>query len=161
VKATLRLAAAALDVEMTRRPDGTYLCVVEGDTFDVGITKKGDKRIARIAGTYIEIELRDGHLFVEGADTPWSVLSVERNDANGHGGHHGPARIRPPMAGKLESLRVKTGQAVEKGDVLFVLEAMKMQNDVRSPVTGVVSGVHAAPGEAVGTNRVIVDIDAR
>ncbi len=161
MKASLRLDASALDVELTRRPDGTFVAVVEGESFDVSVTGLGTKRIARIAGTNIEISFAHGKLQVDGADTPWAILSVERAAAGGPGAQHGSARIRPPMAGKLESVRVRAGQAVHKGEVLFVLEAMKMQNDVRSPVSGVVRAVHGRAGEAVETNRVIVDIEPK
>ncbi len=159
MRATLRLADAALDVDLTLRPDGSYAAVVEGDSFDVRITTKGDKRIARIAGTMIEIEMRDGILYVEGAVTPWEVVAVQRNEAGGGATGSGLARVRPPMSGKLESLRVKAGQVVQKGDVLFVLEAMKMQNEVRSPVSGVVTAVHAHAGEALETQKVVLDIE--
>ncbi|MES2155503.1 MAG: biotin/lipoyl-containing protein [bacterium] len=159
MRATLRLDSAALDVDLVLRPDGTYLAVVDGDSFDIKVTGTGNKRIARLAGTNLPIELRDGRLFVDGSETAWAVLSVQRAGATGVGGSQAAARIRPPMAGKLDTVRVKAGQPVQVGDVLFVLEAMKMQNDVRSPVAGIVSAVHGEAGQAVEANRVIVDIE--
>jgi pyruvate carboxylase subunit B len=62
------------------------------------------------------------------------------------------------MNGKVERILVKAGQAVAKGDVLFVLEAMKMQNEVRSPVAGTVQAVHAAAGAVVEPSQVLVEI---
>jgi biotin carboxyl carrier protein len=54
--------------------------------------------------------------------------------------------IVPPMPGKVIELRVKEGDRVRKGDVLLVLEAMKMRNEVTSPVDGVVRGLVVAAG---------------
>ena len=61
-----------------------------------------------------------------------------------------PARagtaIVPPMPGKVIELRVKEGDRVRKGDVLLVLEAMKMRNELTSPVDGVVRGLAVTAG---------------
>ena len=54
--------------------------------------------------------------------------------------------IVPPMPGKVIELRVREGERVRKGDVLLVLEAMKMRNELTSPVSGVVRGVAVAAG---------------
>jgi biotin carboxyl carrier protein len=161
MRVTLRLGGTTLEVDLERTANG-FKATVDGETFDVGITGHGTKRIARIAGTNIEVDLRDGsRLLVDGTPMPWGVENVERANGFGHGKAAGPVQVRPPMAGKVESVKVRAGQAVAKGDVLFVLEAMKMQNDVRAPVAGVVSAIHAAAGEAVETGRVILDIAPR
>ena len=62
--------------------------------------------------------------------------------ANGH-------PILPPMPGKVIEVRVKEGDPVRKGDVLLVLEAMKMRNELTSPIDGVVRGLAVAPGTNV------------
>ncbi len=56
------------------------------------------------------------------------------------------APIVPPMPGKVIEVRVKEGDRVRKGDVLLVLEAMKMRNELTSPVDGVVRGLAVSPG---------------
>jgi glutaconyl-CoA/methylmalonyl-CoA decarboxylase subunit gamma len=60
----------------------------------------------------------------------------------------GPAGLPvvPPMPGKVIEVRVKEGDPVRKGDVLLVLEAMKMRNEVTSPVDGVVRGLRVSAG---------------
>ncbi len=55
----------------------------------------------------------------------------------------------PPMPGKVVELRVAEGERVAKGQVLLVLEAMKMRNEVPSPVDGVVRGIAVGPGSNV------------
>ena len=65
-------------------------------------------------------------------------------------GRASPARagtpVVPPMPGKVIEVRVAEGGRVRRGDVLLVLEAMKMRNEITSPVDGVVRGLSVAPG---------------
>jgi glutaconyl-CoA/methylmalonyl-CoA decarboxylase subunit gamma len=58
----------------------------------------------------------------------------------------GGAPIVPPMPGKVIELRVKEGDRVAKGDVLLVLEAMKMRNEIQSPTDGFARGISVRPG---------------
>jgi|HubBroStandDraft_1064217.scaffolds.fasta_scaffold02229_6 biotin carboxyl carrier protein len=54
--------------------------------------------------------------------------------------------VVPPMPGKVIEIRVKDGDHVRKGDVLLVLEAMKMRNEVTTPIDGVVRGLRVSAG---------------
>ena len=64
-------------------------------------------------------------------------------------GNAGATAIKAPMPGTLIKVNVKAGDAVKKGDVLCVLEAMKMENDILAPADGVVATVEAAQGASV------------
>jgi biotin carboxyl carrier protein len=68
--------------------------------------------------------------------------------------------LLPPMPGKVLELRVKDGDRVEKGQVLLVLEAMKMRNEVASPAAGVVAGLAVAAGANVRAKDVLLRIVA-
>ena len=59
---------------------------------------------------------------------------------------HEGAPVVPPMPGKVIEVRVKEGDRVRKGDVLLVLEAMKMRNEIVSPADGVVRGLAVSAG---------------
>ena len=61
----------------------------------------------------------------------------------------GAQAINAPMPGTILAVNVKPGQAVKRGDVLVVLEAMKMENEIMSPRDGVVAGVHVNKGDSV------------
>jgi biotin carboxyl carrier protein len=61
----------------------------------------------------------------------------------------GPQRIDAPMPGKVVRVLVKEGDSVEEGQGLVVIEAMKMENELRSPKAGVVKELHAQEGHPV------------
>lgn len=74
-------------------------------------------------------------------------------------GNAGATAIKAPMPGTLIKVNVKAGDAVKKGDVLCVLEAMKMENDILAPADGVVATVEAAQGASVATDAVLVTLN--
>ena len=74
-------------------------------------------------------------------------------------GNAGAPAVKAPMPGTLIKVNVKVGDAVKKGDVLCVLEAMKMENDIMAPADGVVASVEAAKGASVATDAVLVTLN--
>ncbi len=75
------------------------------------------------------------------------------------GGAAGSVVVKAPMPGNIMKVNVKPGQAVKKGDVLVVLEAMKMENDVCAPEDGTVASVEVAQGATVETDAVLVTLN--
>ena len=70
----------------------------------------------------------------------------------------GAETVKAPMPGNSLEVRVKDGQSVQAGDVLFILEAMKMENEIMAPAAGIVSGVAVQKGSAVATGAVLCHI---
>ncbi len=66
--------------------------------------------------------------------------------------------LTAPMPGKVLAVRVTEGQEVAKGDVLVVLEAMKMEHAIRSPRAGAVARVFVEAGKMVGLGDVLLDV---
>ena len=64
--------------------------------------------------------------------------------------------IKAPMPGTILSVKAQQGATVRKGDVLLVLEAMKMENEIQAPQDGKVVQVNAAKGASVNTGDVLV-----
>jgi propionyl-CoA carboxylase alpha chain len=71
-----------------------------------------------------------------------------------------PGSLHAPMPGRIVKLEVATGDVVAEGQVLVVLEAMKMEHTLRAPTAGVVRAVSAAPGEQVEAGAVLVVVEA-
>jgi biotin carboxyl carrier protein len=66
--------------------------------------------------------------------------------------------LKAPMPGLVISVPVEQGQPVEKGEVLLVLESMKMQNELRSPRTGTVNRVRVKPGDRVEKKETLLSV---
>ena len=65
--------------------------------------------------------------------------------------------LSSPMPGKVIQLLVKEGEAVKKGDLLMILEAMKMEHKVLAPKDGVVGKIHFQAGERVGQDVALIE----
>jgi len=74
-------------------------------------------------------------------------------------GAMGPVELRAQMPGKVVSLLVEVGSTVEAGSGLIVVEAMKMQNEVKSPKHGVVSKIHAREGMTVAAGEALLVVE--
>ena len=66
--------------------------------------------------------------------------------------------ITAPMPGTIIDVNVYVGQVIKKGDVICVLEAMKMENDIPSPQDGVVASVNVQRGSNVNANDIIITL---
>ena len=70
----------------------------------------------------------------------------------------GGQAIKAPMPGNILDVKVQNGQNVKKGDVLVILEAMKMENEIQAPCDGKVTSVNVRKGDSVETQAVICTI---
>ncbi len=68
------------------------------------------------------------------------------------------AQVKAPMPGLVVEVRVQPGDEVEKGQVLLLLESMKMQNEIRAPRKGTVLNVYVQAGDSVNQNQRLVEI---
>ena len=67
-------------------------------------------------------------------------------------------KVTAPMPGNILNINVTAGQAVKKGDVMFILEAMKMENEIVAPEDGTVKQILAQKGATVDTDEVLAVI---
>jgi acetyl-CoA/propionyl-CoA carboxylase biotin carboxyl carrier protein len=104
-----------------------------------------------------EVEGRRFEVKVLTPEPPYAELARRRRDRDAQQGHHGAARdaIVTPMQGTVLAVEVSDGDEVRAGQVVCVVEAMKMENEITSPRAGTVSGLSVEPGQAVTTGQVI------
>jgi pyruvate carboxylase subunit B len=67
--------------------------------------------------------------------------------------------VTAPLPGRVLEVRVKEGASVKTGDVLLVLEAMKMANEIRAPQDGTIKTVHVEAGTAVEKGQPMISIN--
>ena len=70
----------------------------------------------------------------------------------------GSLKIAAPMPGTILGVKVKSGDLVKKGEVLIILEAMKMENEIVSPSDGTISAIMVAKGSSVKTGDVMISL---
>ena len=70
----------------------------------------------------------------------------------------GPAPVVAPMPGLIVRVTVAPGDSVQAGQGLVVMEAMKMENELRASAAGIVKAVHATPGKAVEKGTILVEL---
>lgn len=93
------------------------------------------------------------------APTPVAVPKAAPKAAPKASGATGGTAVKAPMPGNIMKVNVKVGDSVKKGDVLVVLEAMKMENDVCAPADAVVASVEVSQGATVETDTVLVTLN--
>lgn len=101
-----------------------------------------------VNGTVYEVELEE---LTGAAPAPVSAPAAAPAAAAPAAGE----QITAPMPGTILAVNVSTGQAVKKGEVLMILEAMKMENEIMCPRDGVVASVHTSKGSAVESGALL------
>ena len=120
------------------------------------VSASSDGRV-RERSIHAEVEGRRFEVKVLTPEPPHAELARRRRDRDSQHGHHGAARdaIVTPMQGTVLAVEVSDGDQVAAGQVVCVVEAMKMENEITSPRAGTVSGLSVEPGQPVSTGQVI------
>jgi acetyl-CoA/propionyl-CoA carboxylase biotin carboxyl carrier protein len=110
--------------------------------------------IARVRG--VEVDGRSYEVRLEVTEPPWAARARRRR-ARGAGGGGGAAdgAVVSPMQGTVLKVAVADGDAVEAGQLLCVVEAMKMENEIVAPGLGVVRDLSVVPGAAIASGQLL------
>jgi 3-methylcrotonyl-CoA carboxylase alpha subunit len=159
------------------RQSGTRLRLTDGSTVDVEILEENPYRIKIDESEYLienlqfnEIEMTfefEGvrYRFYRSKNTKgksfvscrgivremerWSEIQAQVSEGAGNNTSQSDGRIISPMPGKVVKIEVKSGQVAAKGDVLLIVEAMKMENNILAPFEGKIEEVFVEEGEQV------------
>lgn len=127
--------------------DGTqlYSLILNGYSYDVDVNEDNETYRVSIKGVVYEVQVQDERT---------RRLAGLRGTAN----IAGEVPIKAPMPGVVVDVAVAEGQTVAKGDLVVILESMKMQNEFKAPKDGEVKQVRVAAGDKVDQNAVMVTI---
>jgi biotin carboxyl carrier protein len=93
------------------------------------------------------------------AAAPAPVAAPKPAAAPKKSGAAGAISVKAPMPGNIIKVNAKVGDSVKKGDVLIVLEAMKMENDICAPEDGTVASIEVAKGATVETDALLITLN--
>ena len=119
---------------------GTYSILLSGRAVEVAVEKVGDGLLARAAGREFQVQILDPR--------SWRRAHVGNLELQGR------QQMAAPMPGKIVRVLAKAGEKVEAGQGLLVIEAMKMQNEMRSPKSGIVERI-AQEGKTVTAGEIL------
>lgn len=136
---------------------------VDGETYEATVRREeGGTMIVDLDGEVLRVQLTgDQAARIQGHHVGFQLSGFKPGGAPGeHGGPsaQAPGAVLPPMPGKVATLHVATGDVVEEGDPVAVLEAMKMQSTIHAPRSGTVRSVHVTQGQAVDGTDVLLEI---
>lgn len=124
-----------------------YRVTVNGQSYDVAVEEAGSVAgVAQPAPAAQPVALAQP---VAQAAAPASISATAPA---------GASTVKAPMPGTVLSLKVSPGQSVKRGDVLLILEAMKMENEIAAPANGVVAAIRVQAGSTVNTGDPMVDL---
>tara|TARA_Y200000002_G_scaffold61252_1_gene46503 strand:+ start:119 stop:514 length:396 start_codon:yes stop_codon:yes gene_type:complete len=122
--------------------------IVDGQEFEVEVEVENGKWLATVEGRTFEIEIPDSGPVVK-----------KRRAAGGKKKKSGTVSANIP--GKIVTIEVSEGQEVTEGQVILILEAMKMQNEIQAPVNGKVISVNCEEGQSIEANVPLVVIEPK
>jgi biotin carboxyl carrier protein len=146
--ATAELDGRAYEVEVRELTGGRYLLIVGSNVYKCRVnTKRGSRNSFEVV--------------IRGNAYDITVVDPKRlRSAQSAGAHdHGVAEIVSPMPGKIVRILVEAGARVGSGQGIIVVEAMKMQNEMKAPKAGVVVSIDAEVGATVNAGDVLAVIE--
>ena len=147
------------------RAEGRWSCHLNGRELGVdAILARPDVLSLRIGNLAYEVKLErvasEWHLWV--GSTRFAAEVRDPRSLRGRaraGDDQGPKKILAPMPGKVVRLLVRNGDAVELGTGVAVVEAMKMQNEIKSPKKGTIQKILVGEGAAVNAGDVLAIVE--
>ncbi|HIQ25803.1 MAG TPA: oxaloacetate decarboxylase subunit alpha [Aquifex aeolicus] len=140
-----------------------FQVTVHGETYNVEIAGVGEKTPAgrpyfiRIDGRLEEVmvqPIREAEVISgQFSETPEGTIAVGKRPRP-----KGVGDVTSPVSGKVTDIKVNVGDEVKEGDVLLIVEAMKMANEVHAPVSGTVEEILVRVGEHVNPDEVLIRI---
>lgn len=133
----------------------TYKITVNGSVYDVAVEEVGSAvqaPVAQAAPAAVPVAPAAAPAAAVAPAKPASVVSEAQSSAADG------TKVSSPMPGTILKINVKPGDGVKKGDVLLLLEAMKMENEIMAPCDGTIVSVATVTGASVNAGDALVVI---
>ncbi len=130
-----------------------YTITVNGNTYDVTV-EEGARAAQPSAPVAAPAAKPAAAPAPKAAETPAAPAP-----AAAPSGSAGSVKVNSPMPGKIIAVKAAVGQAVKKGEVLLILEAMKMENEIVSPQDGTVASINVSAGQSVEAGNVLATLN--
>ena len=117
----------------------TRKVIIGGTEFEVELEMDGDTWKATVEGQTFEVKVPDA-----------GPAPKQRRSSGGKSKKSG--KVSANIPGKVVTLEVNVGDVVAEGQVVMILEAMKMQNEIQAPVSGTVTEIHCEEGQSIEAN---------
>lgn len=140
-----KLDGRELPVDVTAAQSGVLSLLLNGRSYEVKQEIAGTDSNIVVGNERFAVSLRDPRSF--------------RSRRSAGGGDQGVKKINAPMPGKIVRLLAAEGSAVQAGQSVIVIEAMKMQNELKAPKTGVVKKIIVAEGAAVDAGQTLAEVE--
>lgn len=134
------------DVDFLNLGGSLFSVITENKSLEAVIDDDEDRIAVMMGGRLFETQVLDER----------AILMMQRRGAQ----ETGSGEVHAPMPGLIVEVAVQPDQPVEIGDTLIILESMKMQNELKSPIAGVVRSVQVTAGQAVDKNQLLAEISA-
>jgi 3-methylcrotonyl-CoA carboxylase alpha subunit len=148
-------------VALTRKRTGELQLMVEGTSALLQFQRSGGGALDVVWGAQRTVAQAHWHRDVCHVFTSQGATEITCVDVLAHAGesHTEGGRLTAPMPGKVVSFSVKPGDVVRKGQVLAVMEAMKMEHTIAAPLDGTVGELLFAPGDQVAEGAELLRLE--
>ena len=148
--------------------DGALVVHEEGGVSEIGVRRVSANELRlRFGERSVRVFLaKDGERTFVAVGGRQYIVSEPRAEAGRPGeadekAAGGSLRVKAPMPGKVTKLAVSEGEKVRKNQTLVIVEAMKMENEIKTSIDGVVTKIHAAVGDLVDSERPLIEIEPK
>jgi len=145
---TLQVDDEIYEVDTLKVGEGIYSIIYKGKSYNIEMIENGSPRHYAVNTFYNSYELE-----VVDAQTRY-----RQNRSSSDSGDKSNTIISP-MPGKVVKIPVKTGEAVEEGQTLIIVSAMKMESEFKAKNAGIVKSIHVAEGDTIDANKVLVVVE--
>ncbi|MBR9974416.1 MAG: hypothetical protein KFF77_02450 [Bacteroidetes bacterium] len=143
---TLRVNGVTVDFEVSGDEGG--ILRIDRHHFDVSAMRKEEDGmyVLSLNGKRLRIEIED------------EIAALLKRVGGDKATKLHSAVVRSPMPGKIARVLVGIGELIEAGQGVLILEAMKMENEIKAPAAGIVKAIHVSESDAVEKNAALIEI---